>query len=306
MTISSQVNRKEYTGNGVNDTFAYTFWITASSDLIVYVDGITQTLTTHYTVTEVGEPTGGNVVFEAGYIPAAGTAVVIVRNFPITQEVDYVGGEKFPAETHEKALDRLTVICQQLADRSTVSLRFEDSVVDGSGSAISGEPADRANKYIWFDSNGDLQLVSSGTWKGDWAASTSYVLGDIIRDGSAGGNSSDLFICIAPHISAVWASESANWATMIDVSAITTFVNKDGTVELTADWDVGAFDITCIDLNATNIVAGTIKKSGGGCPTTEDHGDPTSPEVVSVVYGTGSPPAASSTPIGTLWVKYTA
>jgi hypothetical protein len=43
-----------------------------------------------------------------------------------------------------------------------------------------------------------------------------------------------------------------------------------------------------------------------GALTTADHGTATDPEVVSVVYGTGSPPAANTTPIGTIWVKYTA
>lgn len=38
-----------------------------------------------------------------------------------------------------------------------------------------------------------------------------------------------------------------------------------------------------------------------------DHdADGTRPQVVNVVYGTGDPPTASTTPIGTLWVKYTA
>jgi orotate phosphoribosyltransferase-like protein len=37
-----------------------------------------------------------------------------------------------------------------------------------------------------------------------------------------------------------------------------------------------------------------------------DHGTATNPEIVAVVYGTGSPPTANTTPIGTLWVKYTA
>jgi hypothetical protein len=40
--------------------------------------------------------------------------------------------------------------------------------------------------------------------------------------------------------------------------------------------------------------------------TPDDHGTATNPEIVAVVYGTGSPPAANTTPIGTLWIKYTA
>jgi hypothetical protein len=35
-----------------------------------------------------------------------------------------------------------------------------------------------------------------------------------------------------------------------------------------------------------------------------DHGTASTPEVGNIVYGTGSPPAASSTPVGTIFVKY--
>ena len=44
----------------------------------------------------------------------------------------------------------------------------------------------------------------------------------------------------------------------------------------------------------------------GGAVTVTDHGTATNPEVIAVVYGTGSAPTANTTPIGTLFVKYTA
>jgi hypothetical protein len=43
-----------------------------------------------------------------------------------------------------------------------------------------------------------------------------------------------------------------------------------------------------------------------GAIVTADHGTATNPEVVAVVYGTGSPPTANTTPIGTLFMQYTA
>jgi hypothetical protein len=62
--------------------------------------------------------------------------------------------------------------------------------------------------------------------------------------------------------------------------------------------------------DAANVAAaGALMKSGGtmtGAIVTADHGTATSPQVVSVVYGTGSPPTASTTPIGTIFVQYTA
>ncbi len=44
----------------------------------------------------------------------------------------------------------------------------------------------------------------------------------------------------------------------------------------------------------------------GGLEVVTDHPGPGTDKVVNVVYGTGSPPTASTTTIGTIWVKYAA
>ena len=53
--------------------------------------------------------------------------------------------------------------------------------------------------------------------------------------------------------------------------------------------------------NYLPIAGGTMT----GALITADHGTATDPEVVSVVYGVGAPPVANTTPIGTLFIKYT-
>jgi hypothetical protein len=53
---------------------------------------------------------------------------------------------------------------------------------------------------------------------------------------------------------------------------------------------------------------GLVPKTGAimtGAIVARDHGSAAVDEIVNVCYGTGSPPAANSTTIGTLWVKYT-
>ena len=52
-----------YDGDASQTTFAYTFQINSTSEIYVRVDGVAKTITTDYTVTGVGSPTGGNVVF---------------------------------------------------------------------------------------------------------------------------------------------------------------------------------------------------------------------------------------------------
>jgi microcystin-dependent protein len=63
---------------------------------------------------------GGSVVFAAA--PAAGSAVAVERNVPTTQEVDLQNNTAFLPEVLEGALDKLTMICQQLQSRLARSM----------------------------------------------------------------------------------------------------------------------------------------------------------------------------------------
>jgi len=116
MTVSSTSGRVDYVGNGVLTTYSYPYKIFADTDLQVTVNGVLKTLTTDYTVTGAGNVGGGNVIF--GVAPAA-VPITIKRVVATTQLTDYVAGDSFPAETHEAALDRLTMICQQLQNQMT-------------------------------------------------------------------------------------------------------------------------------------------------------------------------------------------
>lgn len=120
MTVSSQTSRVSYAGNGSTTAFAVSFYFLADSHLKVILraaDGseTVKTLTTDYTVSGAGNPSGGTVTMLAA--PASGTTLVIVRNVPLTQETDYQANDDFPAESHERALDKLTMEVQQLQEQ---------------------------------------------------------------------------------------------------------------------------------------------------------------------------------------------
>jgi len=125
MTIATPLNRHEYVGNGSLAIYPYAFKVFADTHLEVYVAEILQTLTTHYSVTEVGEDTGGNVVFVTP--PVLDAEIVILRNVPFTQETDYPPNSDFPELAHENALDKLTMLCQQLEEASDRSLKLAPS-----------------------------------------------------------------------------------------------------------------------------------------------------------------------------------
>ena len=129
MTVTSTVNKNQYTANGSLTTFAYGFLIFSDSDLEVYVDDVLQSLSTNYTVTNAGVASGGNVVF--GTAPADTLNVTILRSVPYTQTVDYTAYDPFPAETHESALDRNTMLSQQLLEQQDRSLRMKPSFTGG-------------------------------------------------------------------------------------------------------------------------------------------------------------------------------
>lgn len=157
MTVSSTTNRWAYAGNGVTTAFAYANRVFAETDLKVYVADVLQNLGSDYTLSGVGEPAGGNVLFAAA--PASGAAVVLVRDVPATQGLDLAALGSFPAEENEKALDRLTVLVQQLIDASLRSLRQPPADV----AAIAALPArdTRKGKILGFNAaTGDPEAAT--------------------------------------------------------------------------------------------------------------------------------------------------
>lgn len=126
MTVSTEVDHNEYTGNGVTTTFPYTFRIFHKSDLVVQVVDLNENITilaldTDYTVTGAGGYTGGNVILATAL--ANGYQISISRELPVTQETDLRNQGKFFAEVHEDAFDKLTMLIQQLRSWFSLALR---------------------------------------------------------------------------------------------------------------------------------------------------------------------------------------
>jgi hypothetical protein len=92
--------------------------------------------------------------------PASGTRLVIYRDTDIVQETDYISGDPFPAETHERALDRLTMILQEIGSDADRAIK----VPVGDSSAFSTTlpaAANRLDKFIAFNSStGEMELSS--------------------------------------------------------------------------------------------------------------------------------------------------
>lgn len=126
MTVSTEVDHNDYTGNGVTTSFPYTFRIFKKSDLTVQVADLNEnitvlTLDTDYYVTGAGTYSGGSVVLMSPL--TNGWKISISRDLPVTQETDLRNQGKFFAEVHEDAFDKLTMLIQQCFSFLRLALR---------------------------------------------------------------------------------------------------------------------------------------------------------------------------------------
>lgn len=161
MTIASTSNKTIYTGNNTASKFTFTFKVFASTDLVVtkytIADGTEDvlTLTTEYTVSLTGGGvSGGEVTLVAGALSSA-YKLIIERVMAVTQETDYVENDPFPADDHEDALDKLTMICQQLKEQIGRAV-LQDSAATSSLTM----PTPEAGKYLYALSSTVLDWVS--------------------------------------------------------------------------------------------------------------------------------------------------
>ncbi len=153
MTVSSDLNRISYAGNGTTTVFPVNYYFLENSHLQVIlinsagVETI-QTLTTNYTVTGAGNEAGGSVTMLVA--PPVNITIVIQRDVPATQETDYLANDPFPAESHERALDKLTMLAQQNEREIGRALKIPLASVSTTSTEL---PIPVGNKLLAWNSN---------------------------------------------------------------------------------------------------------------------------------------------------------
>ena len=245
MTINSTTRKtNNLVGNGNTDTYPFAFKVFSDSEILVkkleVSTSIETTLTlgasNDYIVTlnsdQNGNP-GGSITLKSGgnnlNLPN-GFQIVITSAVQSLQGTDLTNQGGFYPEVINDALDKQSILHQQQQDELDRSIKF--SLTNTIGSLEINENANaRKNKVLAFDDSGELSVLQEiGTYRGDWAASTSYVARDLVKDTTT----NNIFMCNLAHTSSgsqplTTNTNSANWDLIVDALAATTSANNAAT-----------------------------------------------------------------------------
>lgn len=161
MTVASSTSRSDYTGNGVTTAFTGSFRILDQTHITVYRTQIstgvitTLALTTDYTVSGVG---GTSFTVTCLVAPTSDQRISILRNVPLTQASSYPTNDVFPSTTTETALDKLTMLVQQLSEAQGRALSLGPTTTGVSTDL----PTPAANQLVGWDATGTALINYSG------------------------------------------------------------------------------------------------------------------------------------------------
>ena len=261
MTLSSTTTEVSYTGNGSTVAFPVTFAFFGTStgaELEVIERTIatgaeaTKTNGSDFTVSGGNNATG---TVTAATAPADTVQWVIRRNTAQTQGTDYVENDAFPAETHESALDRLTMISQEQERDLGDSFQYPATY---SGGASTEVPEPSAGKALKWNAAGNALENSTNDVDTAVDAAAASAAAALVSENAA---AADLALTNADVVStAASATLSTNYATKID-GAVT------GSDYASKAWAIGGTGVT------TTSARGAAKEwattTGGAVDTSE-------------------------------------
>jgi len=261
MTVSTTTARSgPYAGSGTTGPFTVGFRFLENSHIKVVknVAGVEEELEldVDYTVTGAGASSGSVTL---GTALATGQTLTIVRNVPTTQETDYVAGDSFPAESHERALDQLTMIAQQLKEEVDRSAKLPVSNTEDANALVADivRLADSADELdavaaIVADVTTVAGVDTEVTTVAGIAANVTTVAGIAANVTSVAGNASNINTVagVSSNVTTV-AGVSSAVTTVAGISAAVSTVAADGT-------DIGAVAAISVDVQAVADIASDV------------------------------------------------
>ena len=151
MTVADNTSRNQYTATSGQTVFAYTFEIVDKDDIVVLKNGATLSEGTNYTVSNVGNDSGGNVTLTAG--ATAGDILTLYRDMPYARTQNYTNSGDFLASEVNSDFDNLWLAGEQTNRSFSQSIRKPITDSDSISMELP-EAANRADRVLTFDSTG--------------------------------------------------------------------------------------------------------------------------------------------------------
>ena len=155
MSVTGATTRNDYVASSGQTVFQYTFQTLAASDITVIAQGVTLALNAEYTVSNVGVGGGGNITLTQGR--ATGDSVSVFLSMPLTRSTQYQNAGDFLASDVNGDMDKAYVGLNQIQTKIGRSIGLKDK--DPSVDLKLPLKANRANKYVAFDSDGQLVTI---------------------------------------------------------------------------------------------------------------------------------------------------
>lgn len=208
MTVNTTHATSPFTGDGVTDTFLFTFDINPLSYAVeVWIENVLQSEANYSVVPNADQDTspGGQIIFVTP--PTLGDEGEVKRASPLTQLQGFPKSGAINTLATESTFDKVMRVVQEVVlDISENTFRWRGEW----SSLLTYQPGDAVyyggSSYRAINTNlnsappsADWQTVvlkgdSGGlTWRNAWSSATSYVLGDGVSH--EGGS----YICISPH-----------------------------------------------------------------------------------------------------------
>ena len=225
MTIETQQGKKSWIGDGSTTNYPYSYPFLNASDIEVYLDGEKQA--SGFSVqNKTDYSTGANIIFDVA--PAEGVLIVIRRNVPMTQEISYPENGEFPAKSHEKSLDKLTML---IIDNNKETLKVGPATPEDFDATF---PVPEANKALKITADG------KGFTMSDYDPDTALALTEDFKNQAQQAAIDALSSQTAAANSEIVATQQANIATEktaeVVESGTTAIQNIDTAFNAASEW----------------------------------------------------------------------
>jgi hypothetical protein len=250
-----------------------------------------------YTVSGAGASAGAVTLVAA--LPV-GQTLTVVRNVPATQDADYVVGDAFPAESHEEALDKLTMLTQQLQEQVDRAAKLPVTSDSDSQSLIDDivRLADSADNIDTVVANlADVTTVASDL--NEPVSEINTVAGAIVNVNAVGNNIANVNT-VAGNISAV-NSAATNMAAII--AAPTQASNAAASASAAATSETNAAASAAAAATALDNFDDRYLGPKTSNPTVDNDGNPL---VVGALYYRSTAPVGMKVYDGAQWIEASA